>query len=159
MFDSSQLPDGSFGPVKSRYLSTPAGKVLVIPGLPRQLTKLVTLAQANAGFELLPALLNFGYRYVDFSCIAIGGSTAGGTSLDLLATKGGSASRAVVQAVAGLAQDVLLRMGASNSAILAGGASYTVNDKNTNVSLTKQSGGSALTTATGFQVNLIYVVE
>lgn len=153
--DARQYPVGSFGALKPRYVNG----VLVIPGVPRHLRVRATLAQVNSGLVVLPALPGFGYRIVDAAMIAIGGAAAGGTSVDLLGTKAAAASRPVVNAVAGLTQSALLRMGAANSAILADGASHTVHDPNTAISITKQAGGSAITTSTSFDLLLTYVVE
>jgi hypothetical protein len=119
----------------------------------------VTTAQVNAGFTLLPALPGVKWRIVDCDMVAIGGNAATATSVDLLGTKAGSASRPVVNAIAGLTQSARLRMGAANSVILADGASFTAHDANTAISVTKQSGGSNLATATHIDVLLTYVAD
>jgi hypothetical protein len=160
MDSKTSYPNGSFGSFKPRYIKAGDGtNVFVMPGVPRHLRVRATLAQVNAGLVVLPALPGFGYRIVDCSMIAIGGAAAGGTSVDLLGTKAGSASRPVVNAVAGLTQSANLRMGAANSTILADGASHTVHDQNTTLSITKQSGGSNITTSTNFDLLLTYVAE
>ncbi len=153
--DTRQAPNGSFGSYKPRYVN---GRY-IMPGIPQHLRVRATTAQVNAGLEVLPAVSGFGIRIIDESMIAIGGAAATATSVDLLGTKGGSASRPVVNAVAGLTQSAVLRMGAANSAVLADGASYTRHDANTNLSITKQSGGSNLATATAIDLSLTYVYE
>lgn len=153
--DHRTYPQGSGGAYKPRYVNG----IYVMPGVPRHLRVRATTAQVNAGLQILPPIPGFGYRIVDAAMIAIGGAAATATSVDLLGTKAGSASRPVVNAVAGLTQSALLRMGAANSAILADGASHTVHDANTGISVTKQSGGSNLATATAIDVLLTYVVE
>ncbi len=118
----------------------------------------VTLAQANAGYELLPALGGLAYQILDASVIAVGGAAAGGTSLDIIGTRGGVAVRPLVIAVAALTQSAVVRAGAANAVVLADGASFTPLDANTAVSVGKQSGGSALTTATHFDITLRYLL-
>jgi hypothetical protein len=158
MSDSRLYPQGS-GVPKEQSFRTSTGRFRVSFGdLKFQRTR-VTLAQANAGFTLLPALPGVKWCIRDAAFIAVGGAAAGGTSLDLLGTASGSAVRPLVAAVAGLTQNTLLRAGATNATILAAGASFTPLDVNTSVSVTKQSGGSALTTATHFDVFLWYTAE
>lgn len=153
--DVRTYPEGAFAGFKPRFI----GGIWVAPGLPRHLRIRATTAQVNAGLIVLPAIPGFGYRIIDASMIAIGGAAATATSVDLLGTKAAAASRPIVNAVAGLTQSALLRMGAANSAILADGASFTVHDPNTSISITKQSGGSNLATATAIDLLLSYVVE
>ena len=153
--DSLLYPQGIGVPVKARHVNG----VLVLPGIPRHLRVRATVAQVNAGLIILPALPGFGYRIVDAALISVGGAAAAATSVDLLGTKAGSASRPLVVAVAALTQSTLVRAGGSNAVILADGASFTKHDANTALSVTKQSGGSDLTTSTHIDVLLTYVVE
>lgn len=152
--DSRMYPLGT-GSQKTRVING----TLVAFGEPRIQRTRVTLAQANAGFTLLPALPGVKWRLLDAKMIAIGGAAAGGTSLDLLGTKAGSASRPLVVLVAALTQSAVVRAGASNASVLADGASFTAHDANTAISVTKQSGGSALTTSTHFDIFLEYVAD
>lgn len=154
MSDSRMYPVGRGG-VKSRAIK---GTQVTFGTAQAQRTR-VTLAQANAGFTLLPALPGVKWRLLDARVIAIGGNTAGGTSLDLVATRSGSTIRPLVIAVAALTQSAVVRAGAANAVVLADGASFTQFDANTAVSVSKQSGGSALTTATNFDVFLEYVAD
>jgi hypothetical protein len=119
----------------------------------------VTAAQVNAGFTLLPAIPGVKWRITDASLIAYGNAATTATSVDLLGTKAGAASRPLVGAVSSLAQSVLLRMGAAGMVILADGASFTAHDNNTKISVVKQSGGSSLGGATGIDVILSYVAD
>jgi hypothetical protein len=162
--DSAYYPDGSFGPVKTRYISTATGKVLVIPGLPRQLRVRATTAQVNAGLIVLPSIPGFGYRIVDATFIAIGGAASGATDVRLLGTRSGSSVALGVAAVAGLTQSTVLRLGtpfatAGTASIvaLADGASHTVLDANTAVTVGKTGGSLATSTAIDFLIT--YVVE
>lgn len=113
----------------------------------------VTTAQVNAGLTLLPAVSGLKWRVVDSSMIAIGGAASGATTVDLVATQGAASVKLVAAAVAGLTQNALLRMGAANSAILAGGVSFVQNDANTAVSINKT--GSDLATSTHIDVLLL----
>jgi hypothetical protein len=155
MADTRMYPTGSYGTDKSRKYQ---GLNIDFGVLKQQRTR-VTAAQVNAGFTLLPAVPGVKWRIADCAMIAIGGAAATATSVDLLGTKSGSASRPVVNAVAGLTQSAVLRMGASNSAVLTDGASFTAHDANTAISVTKQSGGSNLATATHIDVLLSYVAD
>lgn len=152
--DSRMYPIGSGAP-KSR----PINGTFVEFGVAKRQRTRVTLAQANAGFTLLPALPGVKWRLLDATMIAIGGNAAGGTSLDLVGTAAGSSVRPLVCAVAGLTRSAVLRAGATNAAVLADGASFTAMDANTAISVSKQSGGSALTTSTHFDVFLDYVAD
>lgn len=115
----------------------------------------VTAAQVNAGFTLLPALAGRRYRIVDAAFIAIGGAVTAATSVDLLGTQTTSV-QLMAAAVAGLTQNTLLRAGATNAAILAGGASFVPNDVNTAITINKT--GSNMATATHVDVLLTYEV-
>lgn len=116
-----------------------------------------TLAQVNAGATVLPALPRGKYRLVDASIIAVGGAAAAGTTVDLLATLAAASRKLVAWAQASLTQSTQLRSGASGAAILADGASYTTNDVNTAITIGKT--GSDFTTATHFDVLVVYVIE
>lgn len=117
-----------------------------------------TIAQVNAGLELLPALAGYAIQLLDWTMCAIGGAAAGATSVDLVGTRGAVSVRPAVVAVAALTQSAVVRAGASNAVVLADGASFTPLDANTNLSISKQSGGSALTTATHIDVTLRYAL-
>jgi hypothetical protein len=118
-----------------------------------------TAAQVNAGLELLPALSGYKYRIVDVTMIAIGGNAATATSVDIVSTQGGSAVRPIVALVAALTRSAVVKPNSANVSVLADGASFVANDANTSVSVSKQSGGSNLATATHVDVILTYVIE
>jgi hypothetical protein len=117
----------------------------------------VTLAQMNAGFTLLPALPGVRWRIMDASIIAIGGNAAVGTSVNIIGTRAGSAVQLLVAAIAALTRSAIARMGATNMVVLADGASNTQLDANT--AITVITVGSAMTTATSFDVLLNYVAD
>lgn len=128
-----------------------------MPGLgpvPRVFRGRFTTAQVNAGATVLAAVPGYKYRVHDAAMIAIGGAAATATTIDLLATQSTSSVKLVANAVAGLTQNTLLRAGATNSAILAGGVSFVENDTNTAITIGKT--GSDLATATHIDVLLTY---
>lgn len=173
--DSSLYPQGSGG-IKAKYDSTgnlvfrnasgqeiyritSRGIVAALGGQVLHQRFRATAAEVNAGKVLLPAVPGHAYRLVDAAMIAIGGAAQTATSVDLLGTQAALAVRPLVVAVAALTQNTLVRAGATNATILAAGASFTTLDANTSISVTKQSGGSNLATATHIDVLLSYVVE
>jgi hypothetical protein len=119
----------------------------------------VTTSEVNAGLELLPAISGYKYRLVDVTLIAIGGSAATATSVDILTTQAASVVRPIVAAVAALTRSAVVKPDSTNVTVLADGASFVANDANTNVSISKQSAGSNLATATHIDVTLSYVIE
>jgi len=116
-----------------------------------------TIAQVNAGLELLPALAGYAYRMVDMVLIAVGGAAATATSVDLNATRAAGAIKLLVVAVAALTQSAVVHAGIANAVVLADGASFTACDANTAVTIGKA--GSSLATATHIDVILTYVKE
>lgn len=125
------------------------GKVL-------HLRQRVTTANVNAGTTLLAAMPGLRYRVVDVSLISIGGAASGATSVDVRATQSASGVNLLAAAVAGLTQNTLLRAGATNAAILAGGVSFVANDVNTAITL---NATGTLATSTNIDVLLSYVIE
>lgn len=123
---------------------------------PAFLRRRVTTAEVNAGLNLLAAVPGFAYRVHDVSLIAIGGAAATATSVDIRGTQSASVVNLLAAAVAGLTQNTLLRAGAANAAILAGGASFVANDANTPITIAKT--GSNLATATHIDVLMTYEV-
>ena len=115
-----------------------------------------TIAEVNAGATLLAAIPGFKYRMVDCSAIAYGGAVGATTTVDVSGTVS-TARKLVAFGQAALTQSALVRAGSSGGVILADGASYTVNDANTAITVGKT--GSDLTTATGVDVSFDYVIE
>lgn len=126
-------------------------------GAARVLRARVTTANVNAGATLLAAVPGLKYRVHDMAMIAIGGAAATATTIDILATQSASSVKLMASAVAGLTQNTLLRAGATNGAILAGGVSFVANDANTAITIGKT--GSDLATATHIDVLLTYSIE
>lgn len=116
-----------------------------------------TAAQVNAGADILPALPGKRYRVHDMALTAIGGNAATATSVDIRGTQSASSVNLLAAAVAGLTQNTLLRAGATNAAILAGGVSFVANDANTAVRIDHT--GSDLATATHVDVLMNYTIE
>jgi predicted RecA/RadA family phage recombinase len=113
-----------------------------------------TVAQVNAGADILPAIDGYKYKLVDAEMIAIGGAAATATTVDILGTQAASSVKLVANAVAGLTQNTLLRAGATNSTILAAGASFDACDENTAITINKT--GSNVATATSIRVKVRY---
>jgi hypothetical protein len=117
----------------------------------------LTVAQVNAGATtILAARAGYKYRMLDAKIIAVGGTTAAGTSIDIAATQGGSAALLVVAAAAAIGRSVVARDGASNVVVLADGASYIQNDVNTAITV---AAVGTFTGATHFDVILTYALE
>lgn len=116
----------------------------------------VAIADVNAGLELLPALPGYKYRLVRATAISVGGAAAAVTTVDILATQTTSV-KLVAFAQASLTQSAVLTSGGSGAAVLADGASFVANDANTAITIGKT--GSAVTTATHIDVDLLYTVE
>lgn len=117
----------------------------------------VTTANVNAGATLLAAIPGIKYRVHDVALISIGGAASGATTIDVLATQSTASVKILAAAVAGLTQNTLLRAGATNATILAGGVSFAQNDVNTAVTIGKT--GADLATSTHIDVLLTYTME
>lgn len=116
----------------------------------------LTIAQVNAGATLLPAIVGKGYRMVACDAIAVGGAAGAVTTVDVLGTL--TTSRKLVSyAQASLTQSAVLKDGGTGAAVLADGASYTLNDANT--AITANITGSSITTATNIDFILSYTIE
>ncbi len=113
-----------------------------------------TIAQINAGLELLPALAGYAYRLIRATAISVGGAAAAVTTVDILGTQGAASVKLVAFAQASLTQSTQLTSGGSGATILADGASYVANDANTAITLGKT--GSSVTTATHVDIDLLY---
>ena len=131
----------------------------IITGVALNLRTRATTAEVNAGLALLPALAGYKYRITDLTMIAIGGSAATATSVDIVTTQAASAARPFVVAVAALTQSAVVKPDSANVTVLADGASFIANDENSGVYVAKQAAGSNLATATHIDVILSYVIE
>ncbi len=116
-----------------------------------------TIAEVNAGVELLPALPGYKYRMVDVQAISVGGAAAAVTTVDVLGTQSASGVKLAAFAQAQLTQNTVLRPGITGCAVLAGGASFVACDANTAVTIGKT--GDPVTTATHIDVQFSYVLE
>jgi hypothetical protein len=116
-----------------------------------------TVAEINAGVTLLPALAGFKYRMVGCRAIAYGGAVGATTTVDVLGTQATSSVKLVAFAQGSLTRSAELKSGGTGAAILADGASYVANDAGAAITVSKT--GSDLTTATGVDVSIDYVVE
>jgi hypothetical protein len=116
--------------------------------------KRYTAAEINAGATILPIAYGYKYKLIDMALIAIGGAATTATSVDVKATQSGVAVNLLAAAIAGLTQNTLLRAGAANAGILAGGVSFVDNDVNTAITVGKT--GANLAGATHIDVILSF---
>ena len=114
-----------------------------------------TIAEINAGKTLLAAVAGKSYRILNVKAIAYGGAVGATTTVDILGTQT-TGVKLVTFAQADLAQSVVLS-DVVDGTVLADGASYTACDVNTAITIGKT--GSDLTTATGVDIILTYVIE
>lgn len=141
-------------------LATKSGEVILSQaGSVQTVRRRSTAAEVNAGVTILSAIPGFTYRIIDFTMIAIGGNAATATSVDIVGTRSASEVRPAVVAVAALTRSAAVKPNSSNVTLLADGASHTALDANTAITISKQSGGSNLATATHIDLILSYVVE
>lgn len=117
----------------------------------------LTIAQVNAGATVLPATRGYRYRLIDAALIAVGGAVGAATTVDILGTLSAASRKLLAVAIAALTQSALVRAGAANATLLADGASFTANDANTAITVSKT--GADLTTATHVDVLISYVLE
>lgn len=118
--------------------------------------KRFTIAQVNAGAELVPAVTGKSIRMVSCKAISIGGAAGAVTTVDVLGTLS-TGRKLVAYAQANLTQSTVLVDGGTGGTVLADGASYTANDAGTAITVGKT--GSSVTTATHIDVIFSYVLE
>lgn len=116
----------------------------------------VTTAEINAGHEILPAITGRAYRIVSVKAIAYGGAVGATTTVDILGTQAAGSVKLVTFAQGDLTQSNVL-IDAVNGTVLADGASYSACDATTAITISKT--GSDVTTATGVDVIITYVLE
>ena len=91
---------------------------LVLPGNVLNVRKRFTIAQVNAGAELVPAVTGKSIRMVSCKALAVGGAAAAVTTVDVTGTL--TTSRKLVAfAQASLTQSTVLMDGASGAAVVA----------------------------------------
>ena len=116
----------------------------------------VTVAEINAGHELLPAVSGKSYRLIECLAIAYGGAVGTTATVDLLGTQAAGSVKLVTYAQASLTQSAVLSASADGT-VQADGASYAACDANTAITVSKTGGD--VDTATGVDIILTYVVE
>jgi len=114
-----------------------------------------TVAEVNAGATLVAAVTGKAIRMVSCKAIAVGGAAGAVTTVDVLGTST-TARKLVAFAQANLTRSAVLTAGGTGAAVLADGASYTVNDAGVAVTVGKT--GSSVTTATHIDVIFDYVL-
>lgn len=135
-----------------------SGGLQALKGIPvLAVRKRFTIAEVNAGANILAALgPAYKIRMVGARAIAVGGAVGATTTVDIIATQGGSAVKLVAFAQASLTQNTVLKDGGTGAAVLAAGASYIDNDANTAITIGKT--GATATTATHVDVVFEYQV-
>jgi hypothetical protein len=162
------MPDATYEPLVYRKqggnelviasggkVTAESGAALLAP-LTQNLRARVAIADVNAGYTLVPAIAGYKHRMIDCHITAIGGAAGAVTTVDILGTQS-SAAKLVAFAQANLTQNTMIRANGTGGTILAAGASFTLNDANTAITIGKT--GSAVTTATHFDVVLLYATE
>lgn len=114
-------------------------------------------AQVNAGATLIAAVTGKKIRILDIIMIAVGGAGTTATSVDILGTQSAGSVKLDSVAIAALTQSTVNRMGATNNAVLADGASFAPNDVSTAVTIGKT--GSSLAGATSIDVICEYALD
>jgi hypothetical protein len=114
----------------------------------------VTLAQINAGVDLLSGIPGIKYRLIDALVIAYGGAVGALTTIDISGTQSASVVKLFSYAQANLTQSTQLDRDATGTTALADGASFAQCDAGTGISLKKT--GNDGTVATGVIVVLTF---
>ena len=117
----------------------------------------VTVAEINAGHEILPAIAGRTYRIVDFIAIAYGGAVGTTTTVDILGTQAAGGVKLATFAQAQLTQSAVLTVDSTGVTVLADGATFIPCDAATAITVGK-TGGDA-DTATGVDFIITYVIE
>jgi len=118
----------------------------------------VTVAEINAGHEILAAVTGLSYRVINCVAIAYGGAVGTTTTVDLLGTQSAGGVKIAAYAQASLTQSAPLSMlVAVGCAVIADGASWIEMDVTTAITVGK-TGGDA-DTATGVDFIITYVLE
>ena len=127
------------------------------PTFVQNIRERVTAAALNAAdVELLPAIAGKRYRMVACKILAYGGAVGATTTIDVVSDNDTEVVL-VAFAQASLTEDTVLKDAGTGAAVLAAGASYVSNVANTSISLANT--GSNITTATGVDIILDYVIE
>ena len=118
----------------------------------------VTVAEINAGHEVLPAVTGLSYRIINCVAIAYGGAIGTTTTVDLLGTQSAGGVKIAAFAQASLTQSAVTSMlVAAGCAVLADAASWIEMDVTTAITVGKT--GADADTATGVDFIITYVLE
>jgi len=117
----------------------------------------LTIVAINAGATLIEAPgENRAIRIVNVRAVAYGGAVGAVTTVDVKGVQS-SLAKLVAFAQASLTQSAVLTAGGTGATVLADGASFIACDDNT--AITVDITGSDITTATGIDFLIEYVVE
>ena len=114
-----------------------------------------TIAQVNAGVELLPAVPGRRYSMVSASLMAFGGAATSVTTVDIVGVQT-TPVLLVAGGVAALLEDIMIKDAHTGGVILAAGLSYVPNDADTAITL--DITGSDITVATHIDVHFQYTL-
>lgn len=131
--------------------------VAVVDKVVRNVRRRCTIAEINAGQELLAAVAGQKYRIVGVKMIAIGGNVGTVTAVLVRGTQSASVVSLFSMAQANLTRSTVLTAPGTGTTTLADGASFAVCDANTAIDVIKS--GSDADTATHIDVILDYVIE
>jgi len=115
----------------------------------------VTIAEINAGHEVLPAIAGRTYRVIDVVAIAYGGAAGTVTTVDVLGTQAAGGVKLFTFAQADLTQSAVLTL--ADATVQADGASFTACDAASAITIGKTGGD--IDTATGVDFIITYVIE
>lgn len=121
----------------------------------------LTLAQVNAGYDIVAAVTGKKLRLVDAKLIAIGddlAATANATGVAVKATQSASEVALFTVNLAQMTRSAVNRIGTASTAVLADGASFAQNDAATVLTI-EAVGGTDLITSTYIDAEVTYAIE
>jgi hypothetical protein len=122
-----------------------------------QLRARFTVAQINAGADVVAAVVGRTYRLIAATMIAVGGAASGATAVVLLGTRAAAPVTLMSVVVANLTQSALVESGDATAVVLADGASFTPLDVSTAITINKT--GGTLAGATAVDVLMTYATD
>jgi hypothetical protein len=140
------------GTTLARFAGSDAA--LIVPNAAKTVRSRFTIAQVNAGVELLPAIDGYKYRFVAAKMIGVGGAVTANDTVDILGTQSTS-KKLVTFAQSDMTENTVV--GEADGTYLAAGASFEACDEDT--AITVDITGSDITTATHIDVILTYSIE
>lgn len=122
-----------------------------------QVRQRFTVAQVNAGADVVAAVPGRIPRLIAATLIAVGGAATVATAVVLLGTRAAGAVTLLSTVIANLTQSALVEHGDATATLLADGASFTALDVGTAITIGKT--GGTLAGATHIDVHLTYALD